>query len=56
MENGQKANITLPDGSIVRMNSATEIRYPADFGKRERKINLNGEAYFEVESDTKDLL
>ncbi|MDD4776987.1 MAG: FecR family protein [Fermentimonas sp.] len=53
VENGQKANITLPDGSIVRMNSATEIRYPADFGKRERKINLNGEAYFEVESDTK---
>lgn len=53
VDNGQKANIKLPDGSIVKLNSDTEIRYPTDFGKNERRINLNGEAYFDVTSDSK---
>lgn len=51
VENGQKANIQLPDGSHVRLNSASELRYASDFGKKNRIVRLSGEAYFEVESD-----
>lgn len=51
VENGQKANITLPDGSSVWLNSASELRYPNSFGKKKRNLTLIGEAYFEVKSD-----
>ncbi|MBD3591951.1 FecR family protein [Bacteroides sp. GM023] len=45
---GQKANITLPDGTKVWLNSATHLSYDAEYNKEERKIYLDGEAYFEV--------
>ncbi len=38
---------TLPDGSIIRLNANTQIQYDADF-KSNRKLNLSGEAFFEV--------
>ena len=45
---GQRANLTLPDGTKVWMNARTEIQYPGVFSKSKREIRLNGEAYFEV--------
>jgi len=51
VENGQKASIQLPDGSYVRLNSASELRYSPDFGKKSRTVKLVGEAYFDVQSD-----
>lgn len=51
VENGQKASVQLPDGSHVRLNSASELRYSPDFGRKDRNVQLRGEAYFEVESD-----
>lgn len=45
---GQRANLTLPDGTKVWMNAKTEIQYPGIFSKSKREIRLNGEAYFEV--------
>lgn len=48
VEKGQKAKITLPDGSRVWLNSNTEISYGADFNRKERNVTLSGEAYFEV--------
>ena len=42
--------IDLPDGSRVFLNEGAEISYPAEFTK-ERSIELNGEAFFEVMSD-----
>ncbi|MDD2285403.1 MAG: FecR family protein [Paludibacter sp.] len=51
VENGQKAHVQLPDGSSVWLNSASEIRYSPDFGKKNRTVKLTGEAYFEVESN-----
>lgn len=53
VENGQKAKVNLPDGSHVWLNSASELSYSPDFGTKERKVMLRGEAYFEVESDSK---
>ena len=45
---GQCVNITLPDGSNIWLNAQTTIQYPVSFNKHERKIKLDGEAYFEV--------
>lgn len=50
-EKGQRAGITLPDGTKVWLNSHTEIRYDCYYGAKERKVSLNGEAYFEVAKD-----
>lgn len=44
---GQRAHITLPDGSRVWVNAGSTIRYPSVF-KGERRITLHGEAFFEV--------
>jgi transmembrane sensor len=40
--------VVLPDGSRVWINSASSLRYPTTFTGSERKVELTGEAYFEV--------
>ena len=53
--NGQfrsKHDVVLPDGSRVRLNGGTRIVYPALFGD-ERRVEVDGEAYFEVEHDAR---
>ncbi|OQP58899.1 FecR family protein [Niastella populi] len=44
----QVIDITLADGSKVWLNAGSSITYPIAFVGRERKVNMNGEAYFEV--------
>ena len=48
---GGQYNITLPDGSKVWLNSASTIIYPTSFNGKERKVEILGEAYFEVAKD-----
>lgn len=48
VERGQKANITLPDGSKVWLNSQSKLTYSPNFNLKKRELQLNGEAYFEV--------
>lgn len=43
--------ITLADGTVVWLNAGSKIRYPVKFVKNERRIELSGEAYFEVSKD-----
>ncbi|MDD4778672.1 MAG: FecR domain-containing protein [Fermentimonas sp.] len=50
---GEKADITLPDGSHVWLNSGTSVTYNSSFNQKERVLNLSGEAYFEVSEDPK---
>lgn len=38
----------LSDNSIVSLNHASTIKYEESFGDKHRKLNLSGEAYFEV--------
>lgn len=45
---GGQYQVTLPDGTKVWLNAATSIKYPPAFGDTERKVELTGEAYFEV--------
>lgn len=49
---GQKSKVRLPDGSVVYVNAATEIKYQDGFGETHRELFLNGESYFEVAKDS----
>lgn len=42
-------NITLPDGSRVWLNAETTLKYPLKFSGDQRVVELEGEAYFEVQ-------
>lgn len=50
---GQSAEITLPDGSNVYLNSETKLSYSDRFVKDERIVHLEGEGFFEVSEDKK---
>jgi len=40
--------VTLPDGTLVKLNAGTTLSYPTVFAKDKREVTLRGEAYFEV--------
>ncbi len=48
---GQKTNVTLPDGSLVWINSDSKLSYGSRFDTKERFVILEGEAYFDVAYD-----
>ncbi|MDR0572990.1 MAG: FecR domain-containing protein [Tannerella sp.] len=51
-EKGERAGITLPDGTTVALNWDSKLGYlPKDYNKKERKINFGGEGYFKVYRD-----
>lgn len=45
---GGEYQVKLTDGTIVRLNSGSSLRYPVAFGKEKREVVLKGEAYFQV--------
>lgn len=45
---GGQYQVTLQDGTIVWLNSGSSLRYPTVFIGNERKVEISGEAYFEV--------
>ena len=45
---GQRAQITLQDGTTVWLNAKSTLTYPSRFAGKERKVTLTGEAYFDV--------
>nr|WP_121272912.1 FecR family protein [Pedobacter schmidteae] len=49
---GETYQVRLPDGSLVALNAETSLKYPASFAsQKERRVELKGEAYFEVAKD-----
>lgn len=49
---GERATITLPDGTKVAINSESTLKYsPNLFNKEQRKIEFTGEAFFDVSSN-----
>lgn len=47
---GRTFHLELADGSVVWLNAASSIYYPTSFGS-ERRVEVTGEAYFEVAKD-----
>jgi len=45
---GGKFKIELPDGSIVWLNAASSLHFPTAFAGKSRKVQMTGEAYFEI--------
>lgn len=48
---GVKGDITLPDGSRVKLNSASTLKCPDRFDTKARVVELSGEGFFEVEGN-----
>lgn len=51
--NGQESGFILPDGTSVRLNSGSTLRYANNFGENNRLVNFSGEAFFDVKQDKK---
>lgn len=45
---GERMQLIFQDGSKAILNADSRIRYPRKFGFSERKVELEGEAFFEV--------
>lgn len=44
----ESRSVDLPDGSVARLNAATEIRFDSTSWPRARTLQLTGEAWFDV--------
>lgn len=50
---GEKKSLILPDGTELVLNSCSKVRYPNRFINDERRIELEGEGFFQVERNEK---
>lgn len=46
--NGEKSQLVLADGTVIWINSDSYLRYPSNVQSKNVKVELDGEAYFEV--------
>ena len=51
VKNGEHKRVILPDGTSVTLNAGSYFRYPREFITDVRRIEMNGEAFFEVTRD-----
>jgi ferric-dicitrate binding protein FerR (iron transport regulator) len=49
----KQSQLTLPDGSMVWLNADSRLKYSNQFNLENRDVYLQGEAYFEVEDNSK---
>ncbi|MCL3853826.1 FecR domain-containing protein [Parabacteroides sp. GYB001] len=49
---GQKTQLVLPDGTLVWLNSGSRLSYNYQYSTQDRIVNLEGEAFFDVQKDT----
>ncbi len=46
-----RCQFELPDGSKIWLNNGSRLKYPVTFDKKVRIVSLEGEAYFDIESN-----
>ncbi len=46
--------IQMPDGSVILLRKGSSLQYHADYPLNGRRVNLSGEAYFDVVHDEKN--
>lgn len=51
---GQRVKLTLQDGTDVWLNSQTTFIYPAVFSDKERRVFVEGEAFFDVAKNARN--
>lgn len=50
---GRNMDYTMPDGTVIKLNSGARLQYPMVFAKDRREVHLDGEAYFNVTHNEK---
>lgn len=50
---GEHKKVSLPDGTVLTLNSCSRVRYPSRFVDDERRIELEGEGFFQVSHNEK---
>lgn len=50
--NGERTQVVFQDGTRVYLNAGSRLRYPVKFGLWNRRVELDGEAYFNVRSNS----
>lgn len=53
---GESVVLTLPDGSSVKLNSGSNLKFSKLFGYSDRTVTLNGEGYFKVKKSSKKFI
>ncbi|WP_114750716.1 FecR family protein [Pleomorphovibrio marinus] len=48
-----RSTVALTDGSIIRINEKSTLRFPESFGPDHRQVYLEGEAFFDIKPDPK---
>ncbi len=48
---GGEYTVRLSDGTLVKLNAGSTLEFPVGFYKKQRRVKLSGEAYFEVAKD-----
>lgn len=51
--NGAKKEITLPDSSVIYLNSGSSVSIPSDFADKKRELSLTGEAFFIIKHNAR---
>lgn len=51
VNNTVRGEVVLPDSTLVKLNSGSILKVPANFGVDSRTVQLDGEAYFDVHPD-----
>ena len=53
---GKRFDVQLSDGSIVKLNSGSSLKFPIQFvDGKERKVFLDGEAFFDISNNNSDV-